>query len=269
VAAIRAREHGGPAESALPGGSHRPGQLPAASAARNRALAAALTPVLRRRSGDIAVGIIDRSAGIRAVYHGERRFDAAGLAGADLLAALLLRHQRTGTALTPPQQRLASQMIGGNGGPAAGIICADAGGADGLATANRTLGLRQTRPEPGRNWGLTRTTVQDQLRLLTDLTSAGSPLSARSRSAELGLIRRAGAVPGWGVAGVAEPGRQAAVQDGWLAGPARWVVDGIGMLRSHGQELLLVVLSDHQPTRSAGVARIEAAARAAATAITG
>ena len=201
VAAVRARQHGGPAGSGLGGGSHRPGQLPAASAVRNRALAAALAPVVRHRSGDIAVGVIDRSAGTRAVYHGGRRFEAAGLAGADLLAALLLRHQRAGTALTPPQQRLAGQMIGGNGGPAAGVICAEAGGADGLATANRALGLGQTRPDPGRDWGLTRTTVQDQLRLLSDLTSAGSPLSAGSRSAELALIRRSGATPGWGVAG--------------------------------------------------------------------
>lgn len=269
VAAIRAREHGGPAGSGPSGGSPRPGQLPAASAARNRALAAALVPVLHQHSGDIAVGVIDRSAGIQAVYHGGRRFDAAGLTGADLLAALLLRHQQAGTALTSRQQRLASQMIGGNGGPAAGIICADAGGAGRLAVANRVLGLRQTRPDPGRNWGLTRTTVQDQLRLLTDLTSASSPLSAGSRSAELGLIRRSGGAPGWGVAGAAAPGSQAAVQDGWLAGPARWDVDGIGMLRSHGQELLLVVLSGHQPTRSAGAAEIEAAARAAVTAITG
>jgi hypothetical protein len=47
-------------------------------------------------------------------------------------------------------------------------------------------------------WGLTSTTVDDQLRLLADLTSRNSPLSAQSRFYELGLMRHVAADQGWG-----------------------------------------------------------------------
>ena len=50
------------------------------------------------------------------------------------------------------------------------------------------LRLRHTAPARGRHRGLTRTTVRDQLSLLTDLASARSPLWPGSRSLALRLM---------------------------------------------------------------------------------
>jgi hypothetical protein len=58
------------------------------------------------------------------------------------------------------------------------------------------------------------------------------------------------------------------VQDGWLRDPTVWVVNSIGVVRRNGQTLLIVVLSDGQRSKAAGIAQVEAAASAAAKLIT-
>jgi hypothetical protein len=46
-----------------------------------------------------------------------------------------------------------------------------------------------------------------------------------------------------------------------------WVINSIGVIRCNGQQVLVAVLSDDQPTESAGIAQDQAAAKAAVTAI--
>jgi hypothetical protein len=167
------------------------------------------------------------------------------------------------------QRELAAKMIENGDGAAAAALWNAAGQASGLGGANRLLYLRHT--TPGDLWQLTRTTVGDQLRLLADLTLPGSPLSAASRSYELGLMRHAAARQQWGITAAAAPGTLPAVTNGWLAGGGggTWVVNSIGVISRAGHQVLVAVLSDGQPTESAGMSQVEAAVRAAISAITG
>jgi len=74
----------------------------------------------------------------------------------------------------------------------------------------------------------------------------------------------------WGITAAASPRTHPAVKNGWL--PAglhgQWVINGIGVIIRAGHQLLIAVLSDGQPTHNAGIAQAQAAARAAASAIT-
>ncbi len=245
--------------------------LPAPTARENQRLAAALAPVTQDHGGSLAVGIVEGRT--EAVYGGSHLFHAAGIVRADILAALLLEHQRAGTAMSAQQRALAAKMIENGDGGAAAALWGAAGRASGLSGANRLLYLRHT--TPGDLWQLTRTTVGDQLRLLADLTSPGSPLSAASRSYELGLMRRAAARQQWGIT-VAATGTlpavtMPAVTNGWLSdgSGATWVVNSIGVISRAGHQVLVAVLSDGQPTESAGMSQVEAAVRAAVSAISG
>jgi hypothetical protein len=290
VSAVRARQHGAqPAESAAGGqpgrliGNTAPGNSPAAGsappgepqpAAPDRQLAAALAPVLRHHTGSLAVGVIDSSTGVRAVYNGGRQFAAAGIISADILAALLLENQQAGTAFGAGELQLAVQMAQTSDAAATSVLGQDAGGPGGVALANADLGLRHTTPGQGLPWALTGTTVGDQLRLLADLTSAQSPLTAASRRYELGLMRQASR-QAWGVQVAATAGSSYAVRSGSYAVPRGlpagrrlWVVTSIGVIRHGGQQLLVAVLSDGHPTRSAGIAALKAAAVAAVAAVT-
>jgi hypothetical protein len=263
------------ASPAVDGGGTTPGSaasagqgapLPALTAAENQRLAAALAPVLARSSAGLAVGVVDGRAA--AVYRGGRAFRAGTLVGADVLAALLLQHQRAGTPLSDEQRRLATQMIGDGDAAATGALWDAAGRSAGLAAANRLLGLAHT--TPGSTWRLTRTTAADQLQLLADLTAPGSLLPAADRSYELGLMRHAAAGQQWGVAAAAAPGTSPAVASAWIPGgaSAAWVVDSVGVISRDGHQVLVTVLSDGQPTELAGIGQVEAAVRAAVTAIT-
>ena len=227
-------------------------------------LAAALAPVLAKRTGHLAVGVIDHTTGVWAVYNRLELFHTASIVKADILAALLLRRQAAGTSLSADEQELATQMIEASDNDAAQDLWSDDDEADGIADADAKLGLRHTTPGAGGYWGLTSTTVVDQLRLLSDLVSERSPLSAASRSYELGLMRHVEASQAWGVTEAAAPGTVAAVKNGWLPDPQLWVINSIGVVRHAGQLLLVAVLSDDQPSEAAGIAQDEAAAVAAA-----
>jgi beta-lactamase class A len=247
-----------------------PGSIPFPSAPQeNERLTAALAPVRRHRIGVFAAGVIDTATGAVAVYHGGRLFHTASIVKVDILAALLLQHQRAGTPLSKRERMLAAEMIENSDNLAATDLWDAIGRADGLRKANRKLGLRHTTPGQGVYWGLTSTTVDDQLRLLADLISRNSPLGARSRSYELGLMRHVAADQAWGVTAAATPGTRSAVKNGWLPDGSytTWVINSIGVIHDDGHEILVVVLSKDQPSESAGIAQAEAVARAVVSAI--
>jgi hypothetical protein len=233
------------------------------------ALTAALAPVLRSQTGSLAVGVTDLSTGVTASYHPHELFHTASIVKADILATLLLQRQRQHARLSPAEQDLATAMIEDSDNDAASALWETIGGAPGLAAANRVLGLLRTEPGPAGLWGLTATTVTDQLALLAALTSAHSPLAAAGRHYELSLMRSVAPGQNWGVTAAADTGSGPAVKNGWLPDgpPGLWVINSIGVLRHDGQRLRIAVLSSGQPTEAVGIGQAQAAARAAAASV--
>jgi hypothetical protein len=244
---------------------------PSRGASRDARLAAALAPVLRHHPGSLAVGIADPATGASATYHGGQPFDTASIVKVDILAVLLLQHQQLGTALSPGERDLAAAMIDDSDNRAATALWDAVEGAPGMLAGNAVLGLHATMPDTDGTWGLTTTTVADQLRLLADLTSPRSPLSAPARSYELSLMRAVEPGQAWGVTAAASARTRPAVKNGWLpAGPdGTWVINSIGVVSHAGRALLIAVLSAGQPSQPAGIRLVQAAATAAAAAITG
>ena len=269
----RTAQAGGSGASAASGsgGSGASGASRGSGALRakwDRRLAAALAPVRHAQTGDLAVGVSDLSTGVTAVYGGRLGFHTASIVKVEILASLLLADQRAATPLSDADADLAAQMIETSSDDAASDLWAAIGAGGGLASADASLGLRHTTPGPGGYWGLTTTTAGDQLRLLRALTTPHSPLDARSRDYELDLMRNVIAGQNWGVSAAASPGSLLTIKDGWLPDPSLWVVNSIGVVDHDGQRLLMVVLSSGQPTEAAGIAQDQAAAQAAADAVT-
>lgn len=229
-------------------------------------LAAALARVLHRHQGRFAVGVTDLASGVTASYHGAAAFNTASIVKADILAVLLLKHQQAGTTLSEGDRELAAEMIENSDNDAATDLWDENGAAAGMAAGNAALGLHGIVPGADDYWGLTKTTVRGQLGLLSDLVSARSPLSARSRAYELGLMRRVEPDQAWGVTAAAGPHTRQAVKNGWLPTGqyGKWTVNSIGVVRHAGRRLEIAVLSSGQPSMTAGIRQAEAAARAAA-----
>ena len=254
----------------IPHGRARAGAAGASELASwDAQLANALRPVLQQQTGNLAVGVIDRSTGATALYRASLHVQAASIAKPDILAALLLQHQQDGIALSQEDKADAAAMIEQSDDDAAAAVSEGVGGADGVAAANAVLRLTHTIPGTADSWGLTSTTVADQLRLLTDLVAPSSPLTAASRRYELGLMEQVNADQAWGVPAAASPGTRPAVKNGWLPDPHLWVINSIGVVHRDGQELLIAVLSDDQPSEAAGIQQVQQAAVAAAEAVTG
>jgi hypothetical protein len=239
-----------------------------ASPRLNALLAAALRTVLSTHHGTIAVGVIDLTTGQQALYHAGTQFPAVSIMTADILAALLIRHQQAGTSVTTRQARLATAMMDSGSDTAAAGLWQAIGGGNGAASANHLLKLSHTSSGSGDQWKLTSTTAADQLALLTDLTSAQSPLASAARNYVLRLLAAGPAGERWGVAAAATGGSGYAVGGGLPDGPL-WDVNSIGVVTHAGQVLLIAVLSGRSPTEAAGRSLTSAAAAAAADVATG
>jgi beta-lactamase class A len=235
------------------------------------ALAAALAPVARDHPGRLAVGVVDQTTGTTATSHPDWPFDTASIIKADILAVLLLQHEQIGATLAPAERQLAAAMIENSDNTAASTLWDAVEAGPGLEAGNAALGLRHTWPSVTDAWGLTTTTMTDQLKLLTDLTTARSPLDSAARGYELTLMRHVQPGQDWGITAAASPGTHPAVKNGWLPGGqhGQWVINSFGVITHAGHQLLIAILSDGQPTQNAGVAQAQAAAKAAASAITG
>ena len=247
-------------------GPHQPRvRLQDEPGARGRARAGAAAAA----AATFAVALTDSRTGATAVYGGTRTFQAASIVKADILAALLLQHQQAGTKLSDQERAEATEMIDDNDVTAADTLWTAIGAELGLRDANRMLHLTHTTPGADGRWGHTSTTVGDQLELVKDLTSSGSPLSPASRSYVLGLMRNVSADQAWGMTAAASQRKLARGEermDG-RSGDASWVVNSIGVITYAGHTVLVAVLADQQPSESSGISADKAAARKAVGAV--
>ncbi|WP_433888972.1 serine hydrolase [Streptomyces sp. CA-111067] len=193
-------------------------------------------------------------------------FDTASIVKVDILAALLLRAQREGTSLSGRERDLATDMIEASDNDAALALWEDIGGAAGLHTANKKLGLRHTTGGPGDLWGLTQTTAPDQIALLRAVFTTHSALTAASRSYLTGLMKSVESGQRWGVSAADSDGSGYAIKNGWLQRSATglWDINSIGEVRYQGHTLLISVLSEGQYSEQGAIDLVQRVALAAA-----
>ncbi|MER7057364.1 serine hydrolase [Streptomyces sp. NPDC000351] len=234
---------------------------------RDAVLAAAMASVTVADGAEVSVAVLDAETGESASY-GAGVFDTASIVKVDILAALLLRAQDTGRALTAEERAYALAMIGNSDNEPASALWRAIGTADGLDAANERFGLTGTEGGDGPLWGLTQTTAADQVTLLRQVFLAdGSQLSAASRAYVRGLMGRIADGQRWGVSAAADGGDDGAwaLKNGWLrrGTTGLWVVNSIGRVTSEGRDHLVAVLSRGSATLAEGVFLTETAAKAA------
>ncbi|MEV0691337.1 hypothetical protein [Streptomyces sp. NPDC050388] len=240
-----------------------------------------MTAVPVADGAEVSVGVLDPVAAVGAC-HGDRTFVTASIVKVDILAALLLGAQDAGRELTGEERAYAAAMIERSDNDSASALWRSIGRAAGLDSANARFGLTRTEGGDGPRWGLTRTTVTDQLLLLRQVFGAGadSELTGASRAYVRGLMEGVAADQAWGVPVAADgtlagrgpgDGSAWAVKNGWVSRDATglWVVNSVGRVTVDARGLLVAVLSDGNATMARGVALVEAAARAAVSVFTG
>lgn len=223
--------------------------------------AARLDAVLDRYTSsglDFAVSLTDRRTGQRYDYRGNRDFETASVVKLPMLAALLLKAQDEGRALTAAEKRRVRRMIVASDNDAAVQVYAAIGGASGLQEALGRLGLGDTDPDP--RFGLTTTTAKDQTRMVAALTGSTGPLTAESRALILQLMGSVNADQTWGVSAASFEGESTAQKNGWMSRSTednRWIVNSTGRILGEKTDVALSVLSHGHRTRAEGIGSVE------------
>jgi hypothetical protein len=242
-----------------------PAARPAAARAQ-RALTTAIGPISRDDDGQVAVAVDDLTTGADAAYGGAQEFVTASIVKVDILSTLLYQAQQSGQPLLPDEQALATTMIENSNDDAASDLYADAGSAEGLDQANQVFGLRETTAGTDGAWGLTSTTVDDQIRMLRLVFTRPSVLTTQSQDYIGDLMSQVEADQEWGVPAAADDGTPFMVKDGWLPSGTTgwWEINSIGEVVHDGQRMLIAVLSDGNATEDSGISLVQTVADAAA-----
>jgi beta-lactamase class A len=211
-----------------------------------------------------SLALLDLTTGERIGYQDSVQFETASIVKVDILSTLLYQRQQAGGGLSTSQKATATKMITQSDNDAATSLWNQIGATSGLAAANRVFGLTQTVPGTNGQWGLTKTTASDQIRLLQMLTNASGPLNQTSRDYVLGLMNKVESGQRWGVPDAAAKQSTAVyVKNGWLSRSTEnyeWIINSIGRIVEPGHDWLVCVLSSYHPSMSAGVTQVEHAA---------
>ncbi|MFF3445072.1 serine hydrolase [Streptosporangium sp. NPDC002721] len=212
--------------------------------------------------GRTAASVHDLGTGRHYSYHHTLQLPSANTSKVSILTALLL-----GTRWRELGERArsdAKNMIRFSDNEAAGRLYERIGLRPGLASANRRFGLTSTYT-PGRRcvelycWSFVQTTVEDQIRLVKALATGESPLALPERRMALRLMARVAPEQKWGISAGACENDQVALKNGWLRHMAngRWAVASAGLIRGHGHDYAVAVLTEDSPSMESGIARIE------------
>ena len=256
------------------GGDPQPSASPSATGPSPEELAKAerakrvrqLDAALKRYAAsapEFSVAVLDKKTGRRYSYRGSEKYDTASIVKTQILACMLLRAQDDGRAPTSGEMDLAGPMIRLSDNNATTALFQRLGGRSAVSKCNKRLGLTQTVVNTA--WGLTRTTVDDQVKLLAALVDTDGPLSAKSRKTAFTLMNTVDDTQDWGVPSVAKTGETTTVKNGWdtrSADGGLWAVNTIGRVTSADEtDVSIAVLSHNNQSMDAGIQLVEKVAK--------
>ncbi|GIF09153.1 hypothetical protein Asi03nite_66910 [Actinoplanes siamensis] len=210
---------------------------------------------------EFSVAVLDAKTGETYAYRGDEKFETASVVKVQVLACLLLNAQDAGRAVTSSEDSRAKLMIRNSDNNATTSLFNQLGKAAGIQRCDKRLGLAQT--TVAGSWGLTRTTVKDQVKLLSQLAAEDSPLSAKSRAYAHTLMSTVAEDQDWGVPAAAKAGEEATVKNGWLSRSTEnglWIINSVGRITGDDVDVSIAVLSHGHKTMPAGITVVQKAA---------
>jgi beta-lactamase class A len=211
---------------------------------------------------EFSVAVFDKKTGKRYSYRGSETYETASVVKVQVLACLLLKAQDNDRDLTSTELALAKRMIQASDNDATTSLFTRLGRAPAVTRSNKRLGLTSTKVSD--SWGLTRTTVNDQVKLLSELVDKKGPLDEDSRELAYQLMNTVNDDQDWGVPAVAKDGEHTTVKNGWLPRSTegnRWIINTVGRVTDDDTDVSIAVLSHNHASMPGGIAVVEKAAK--------
>ena len=242
------------------------GASPAESSANKRAeQVSALTAALKKYAATVpefSVAVLDKKTGQEYSYRGSETYETASVVKVQVLGCLLLTAQDKHRDLSSTELALAKRMIRLSDNDATTSLFNRLGRNSAVQSCDRRLGLTHTKVNHA--WGLTTTTVNDQVKLLSQLVSSKSPLDEDSRELAYSLMSTVDRSQDWGVPAAAKSGEKFTVKNGWLPRSTegnRWIINSVGRITGDGTDVSIAVLSHNHTSMSGGIAVVQKVAK--------
>jgi beta-lactamase class A len=198
------------------------------------------------RAGLVSVAVIDSDGQLHG-WHAERRYVAASVVKAMLLAAELQRLRRERLPLDAATRDLLERMITWSDNEAAHAIYARVGDA-GLYQVARATGMRDF--SVGGYWATAQVSARDMATFMHDLTdSLGRSRAAMGRRLLAGVV----AEQRWGIPDGVGKGWRVYFKGGWRRTEIGQIVHQAALLERDERRVALAVLTDAQPSQAYGI----------------
>jgi len=209
----------------------------------------AMRTYIDSRTGEIAIGVENLLTDRTYLWNGGAEQDTASIVKVDILETLL--YQLHGGPIPSAEVPTAVGMIEDSDNDDATALWNQDGGAPAVAAYDRLFGMDQTTPNVA--WGLTTTSVGDQLKLLDELFETHALIDLGAQRFALGLMENVTPSQAWGVSGGVPSGVSIALKNGWLPFGGGWHINSIGQIRGDGRWYLIAVLTSFNPSESYGI----------------
>ncbi|MET7384525.1 serine hydrolase [Streptomyces sp. NPDC005529] len=219
-----------------------------------------LQAALSARRGAVSVAVHDDRTGLSCAVASDRQYDAASIAKVMIMEGVLRRAESLRRGLTRWELANVRPMITRSDNASAVRLWTDLGRGY-LSRFLSRAGTSRTVLGPKGYFGLTRTTADDQMRLLDVLTDTRSFLKTRGYG--LRLLTEVRGDQRWGVPSGMPRGLTAHLKNGWLPRATHgWRVHSVGAFTGPARTYRIVVLTHDNPTMAYGVRTIERIAQA-------
>ena len=211
---------------------------------------------------EFSVAVLDKKTGQRYSFRGTKTYETASVVKVQVLGCLLLTAQDKHRHLNSTELALAKRMIRLSDNDATTSLFTRLGKASAVQSCDRRLGLTETKVSS--SWGLTRTTVDDQVKLLSQLVATKSPLDEYSRELAYSLMSTVNEAQDWGVPAAATDDEHFTVKNGWLPRSTennRWIINSVGRITGDDTDVSIAVLSHNHGSMSGGITVVEKVAK--------
>lgn len=212
-----------------------------------------LTDYIQNRSGQISIAVFNADNGHTYLYQPELQYDTASIVKVSIMADLLYQEKESGHPLSQQEKSLMVPMIENSSNSAASKLWEIAGGASGIKEILNQARMTETLPGKGGEWGLTKTTARDQVKLMRLFAYPNSVLDSSQREYGLNLMEHIISWEKWGVSGGIPAGETIALKNGWLPYPSKWWINSIGYVAGAGRNYVIAVLTGGNATKQYGI----------------
>jgi beta-lactamase class A len=225
-------------------------------------LAKDIATALSGRHSTVALTLYDQPTKTTCALRQDKKYDSASIVKVIVLATLLQKAKQDNRYLTDREVSLAKAMITKSDNDATTALWKQLGVTQ-IKKFLASAGMTQIVPGSNGYWGLTQITARDQQKLLRILTSENTVLSKNSRAYALDLMNKVVSSQRWGTPAGAPSSAKIHVKNGWLPRSTHgWRVHSTAAFTGNGHDYGITVLTWDNSSMDAGVATIQAVAKA-------